>query len=78
MFLNRGAAEPLDAVKSSKGVANFRTLKLFTNKLWSGVPPNCSVKKKGWRESKKVENHCLKRSRNKAKKAGKIIIYLLF
>ena len=57
MFFNRGAAEPLGAVKGSKGAANFLTLRLFTYKLSLGVPPNCSITKKECRESKKVENH---------------------
>ncbi len=41
VVLNRGAAEPLGAAKSSRGAANFWSWLLFTGKLQLGVPPNC-------------------------------------
>ena len=41
---------------------NFWTCCLFTGKLQLGVPPNCSIRKEGCRESKKVENHWSKHS----------------
>ena len=44
--------------KGSRGVANFWTKRLYTRKLESGVPLNCSIKKEGCRESKEVEKHC--------------------
>ena len=57
--LDRGAAEPLGAVESSRGATNVWTWRIFTGNLLLGVPPNCSITKKEFRESKKVEKHLL-------------------
>ena len=60
---NRGAAEPwcrgtLVPPGGAKGDVIFFQFSKVSAFFYTGVPPNTQITEEGYRETKKVENHC--------------------